>query len=50
MSSRKFSTAWRSSGLTGRGRNGEQIDVVAGYIQFLKQQLEELEKASKPKP
>lgn len=29
--------------LTGRGRNGEKIDVVAGYLQFLKQQLEELD-------
>ena len=29
--------------LTGRNGKGEKIDVVAGYMQFLKQQLEELD-------
>lgn len=29
--------------LTGRDSNGQKIDVVAGYMQFLKQQLEELD-------
>jgi capsular exopolysaccharide synthesis family protein len=29
--------------LTGRDANGQQIDVVSGYLQFLKQQLEEID-------